>query len=77
VAEKVSKARKTKLGGGGEKIKLQKKTEIRVEKGQKHKVNLRWHRNRKENPICAPSIHIGALVGASSLWSAMPCPQNL
>jgi hypothetical protein len=52
--------------GGREKIKLQKKkTEIRAEKGQRKKVNLGWHKDRKENPISAPSIHIGALVGAS------------
>ncbi len=53
--------------GGGEKIKLQKKTVIRAEKGQTKKVNLGWHRDRKENPISAPSIHIGALGGAGSL----------
>jgi len=39
---------------------LQKKTEIRAKK----KVNLRWHRDKKEKPISAPSIHVGALVGA-------------
>jgi hypothetical protein len=31
-------------------------------------VKLGWHRDRKENPISAPSIHVGALVGAASLW---------
>jgi hypothetical protein len=31
-------------------------------------VNLGWHRDRKENPISAPSIPVGALVGAGSLW---------
>jgi hypothetical protein len=54
--------------GGGEKIKLQKETEIRAEKGQTKKVNLGWRRDRKENPISAPSIHGSALVGAGSLW---------
>ncbi len=54
--------------GGGEKIKLQKKTEIRAEKGQTKNINLGWHRERKENPLSAPSIHVGALVGAGSLW---------
>jgi hypothetical protein len=53
--------------GGREKIKLQTKTEIRAEKGQTRKVNLGSHRDRKENPISAPSIHVGALVGAASL----------
>jgi len=24
--------------------------------------------DRKENPVSAPSIHVGALVGAGSLW---------
>jgi len=58
--------------GGREKIKLQKKTEIRAEKGQTKNVNLGWHRDRKENPISAPSIHVGALVGAGSLWPCSP-----
>jgi len=53
--------------GGGDKIKFQKKTEIRAEKGQRKKVNLGWHKDRKANPISAPSIHVGALVGAGSL----------
>ncbi len=53
--------------GGREKIMLQKKTEIRAEKGQTKKVNLGGHRDRKENSIFAPSIHVGALVGAGSL----------
>jgi len=47
---------------------LQKKTEIRAEKGQRKKLNLGWHRDRKENPISVPSIHVGALVGAAPLW---------
>jgi hypothetical protein len=69
---KVPKAKKRKkkgnrVGGGG-KIKLQKKAEIRAEKVQTKKVNLGWHRDRKENPISAPSIHVGALMGAGSLW---------
>jgi hypothetical protein len=42
--------------------------EIRAEKGQTKKVNLGWHRDRKENTISAPSIHVGALVGAGALW---------
>jgi hypothetical protein len=24
-----------------------------------------WHRDREENPISAPSIHVGALVGVA------------
>ncbi len=43
-----------------------------AEKGQTKKVNLGWHRDRKENPISAPSIHVGALVGAGSLWPCKP-----
>jgi hypothetical protein len=40
-----------------------------VEKGQTKKVNPGWHRDRKENPIILPSIHVGALgVLAGSLW---------
>jgi hypothetical protein len=55
--------------GGGEKIKLQKtKADIRAEKGKIFKVNLRWHRDREENPISARFIYVGALVGAGSLW---------
>jgi hypothetical protein len=62
------KKKKKNWMGGGEKIKLQNKTEIRAEQGQTKKVSLGWHRDRKENPISAPSIHVGALVGAGSLW---------
>jgi hypothetical protein len=47
---------------------------IKVEKGPKKKVNLGWPKDRKENPINAQSTHIGALVGASSLW---PRPSSL
>jgi hypothetical protein len=36
---------------------------MRAEKGQTKKVKLGWHRDRKENPITAPSIHVGALMG--------------
>jgi hypothetical protein len=36
---------------------------ITAEKGQTKEVNLGWHRDRKENPISAPSIHVGGLVG--------------
>jgi hypothetical protein len=53
----------------GEKIKFQKKkTETRAEKEQRKKVSLGWQMDRKENPISAPSIHVGALMGAGSLW---------
>ncbi len=55
--------------------------EIRAEKGEtKKKVNLGWHRDRKENPMSAPSIHVGALVGAGSLWtreSKNNCEKNI
>jgi hypothetical protein len=51
---------------------LENKTKVRAEKGQTKKINLGWHMNRKENPITAPSIHIGALVGADSF-----CPKNI
>jgi hypothetical protein len=50
---------------------LQKKTEIRAEKGQTKKVYLIGHKGRKENPISAPSIHVGALVGAGLLWPTL------
>jgi hypothetical protein len=56
---------------GGEKIKLQKKLRsrlIRAKKGPKKKSNLKWHRDRKKSPINPSSIHVGALVGASSFW---------
>ncbi len=55
---------------GGEKIKIKKNLRlglIRVEKGQRKTVNLRWHKDRKYNLINAPSIHVGTLVGADSL----------
>jgi len=50
-------------------MKLQKKLRsglIMVEKTQTKKINLGWHMDRKDNPISAPSIHVGALVGARS-----------
>jgi hypothetical protein len=68
---KAKKERKRNWEGGGEKTKLQKSTEIRAEKGQTKKLNLGWHRDRKENPISAPSIHVGALMGAGSLRPAL------
>jgi hypothetical protein len=46
---------------------LQNKIKIEAEKRQTKTVNLGWHMDKKENPISAPSIHVGALVGASSL----------
>jgi hypothetical protein len=48
---------------------LQKKLKswlIKAEEGQTKKINLGWHRDRKENPINAPSIHVGALVSDGS-----------
>jgi hypothetical protein len=60
-----------KLGRARGENKVAKKTEIRAEKGQTKKVNLGWHRDRKENPISAPYIHVGALVGAGSLWPSV------
>jgi hypothetical protein len=45
-----------------------KKLRLGRRKGKQKKVKLGWHRDRKENPINAPSIHVGALVGAGSLW---------
>ncbi len=61
----------------GEIIKFQKKPEIRVEKEQRKKFNLGWHRDRKEKPISAPSIHVGAVVGAGSLWQWVGCSKVL
>jgi hypothetical protein len=55
--------------GAGRKSSCKKKLGgERAEKGQTKNVNLGCHRDRKENPISAPSIHVGALVGAVSLW---------
>jgi hypothetical protein len=41
-------------------------THIPKKKPQKN-VNLGWHMDRKEKPISASSIHVGALMNASSL----------
>jgi hypothetical protein len=63
--------KKRKRVQGDEKIKLQKKlksTLIRAEKRQTKTVNLGWDRDRKDKPISTPSIHVGPLVGAGSLW---------
>jgi len=44
-------------GAGGKKVGG-KKTEMRAEKGQRKKgVSMGRHRDRKEKPISAPSIH--------------------
>ncbi len=40
---------------------------VKIKFWQTKEVNLGWHMDRKENPISAPSIHDGALVGAGSL----------
>jgi hypothetical protein len=59
--EKFQKQRKEKekLGGGRGENKVKKKNKLRsgLGKGKEKKVNLGWHRDRKENPISAPSIH--------------------
>ncbi len=60
--------KKNLVGGGGENKVPKKKTETRAEKEQRKKVSLGWQMDRKENPISAPSIHVGALMGAGSLW---------
>jgi hypothetical protein len=39
---------------------LQKNIEIKVEKWQRKKVILRWHKDRKEKFMSAPSIHVGS-----------------
>jgi hypothetical protein len=60
------------MGGKSFKSKKELRSALRkAEKGQTKRVNLGWHRDRKENPISAPSIHVGALVGAASL-----CPEH-
>ncbi len=67
------KKEKRKPGGGQGENKVAKKNWDQgwksVEKGQTIKVNLGWHMDKKQNPINAPSIHVGVLVGAASLWS--------
>jgi hypothetical protein len=35
---------------------------------QTKKSQPEWHMDRKENPINAPSIHVGAQLCAGSLW---------
>jgi hypothetical protein len=56
--------------GGWEKFQKQKKKlRLGLRKGKETKINLGWHMDRKEKPISAPSIHVGALVGVGSLWS--------
>ncbi len=67
---------KNKLGRGRGENKVAEKNWDqgweRAEKGQTKKVNLIWHKDRKENPpISAPSIHVGALVGAGLLWPTL------
>jgi hypothetical protein len=38
-----------------------------LKKGKQKKINLGWYRDKIDNPINAPSIHVGALVGVGSL----------
>jgi hypothetical protein len=47
-----------------------------LRKGKEKKVNLGWHRDKKENPVSAPSIHVAALVGAGSLWPRLLTPPT-
>ncbi len=57
--------------GGWEKFQKQNKNKqlrLGLRKGKETKINLGWHKDRKEKPINAPSIHVGALVGVGSLW---------
>ncbi len=59
--ENFQKKKKLSEGQGENKVpkKKQRSGLTRAEK---------LHRDRKENPISAPSIHVGALVGAGSFW---------
>jgi hypothetical protein len=51
---------------------------MKAEKGQRKNLNLGWHKDRKENPMSAPSIHpsihpstlVHWWVLADSLWPA-------
>jgi hypothetical protein len=57
--------------GGWEKFQKQKKKQqlrLGLRKGKETKINLGWHMDRKEKPISAPSIPVGALVGVGSFW---------
>jgi len=63
--KKKNKGKKTGWGAKRNKV-AKKKTKIRVGKGQTKKINLGWHKDRKENPVNAPSIHVGELVGLGS-----------
>jgi hypothetical protein len=40
-----------------------KKLRSGLRKGKEKKFNPGWHKDRKENPINASSIHVGALGG--------------
>jgi hypothetical protein len=60
----VGKVSRKNPGGGRGENKVVKKLRSGLRKGKQKKVNLGWDRDRKENPISAPSIHVGALVGA-------------
>ncbi len=67
--QKEKKKKKKKPGGGrGENKVAKKKLRLGLRKGKQTKMKLGWQRDRKENPISASSIHVGALVGAGSLW---------
>jgi hypothetical protein len=71
--KKGKKKKKTGWGRGENKVpkKNEKKRKLRsgLRKGKQKNVNLGWRRDRKENPISAPSIHGGSLVGC---WFPLP-----
>jgi len=68
---------------GEEKKVLKKKTNLIEERKKKGQLEFTTlvspgrGRDEKGAPISAPSIHIGALVGAGSLWPGHPCLTNL
>jgi len=55
-----------RVGGWGGKVSKWKKPKLGSGRG-KNKVNLPTTLRQKENPISAPSIQVGAPVGAGSL----------
>ncbi len=67
--QKQKKGKKKKLGGGrGESKVAKQKLRSGLRKGKEKKST--W--DGTENPISTPSIHVGAVVGAGSLWPDEP-----
>jgi hypothetical protein len=57
--KKKIKGKKAWGRGQGENKVVKQKLRLGLRKAKETKVNLGWHKDRKDKPISAPSIHVG------------------